>query len=112
MDILIKNGMLVTVDAERRVFNGDIAIKDGRIAKVGDCQGITASKTIDARDCVVMPGLINCHTHIYQALIEGIGYDMHFEPWNWRFLFPIVSQMSPEQSEVSAQLAALEMIRC
>lgn len=111
MDILIKNGMLVTVDAERRVFNGDIAIKDGRIAKVGDCQGITASKTIDARDCVVMPGLINCHTHIYQALIEGIGYDMHFEPWNWRFLFPIVSQMSPEQSEVSAQLAALEMIR-
>jgi 5-methylthioadenosine/S-adenosylhomocysteine deaminase len=44
-------------------------------------------------------------------LIEGIGYDMHFDPWNWRFLFPLVSKMNPEHAEVSAELAALEMIR-
>lgn len=111
MDLLIKNGMLVTVDAERRVFMGDVAVKDGKIEKIGDCAGIQAAKVIDAEGCVVMPGLINGHTHIYQALIEGIGYDMHFEPWNWRFLFPIVSRMTPEHSRVSAQVAALEMIK-
>lgn len=111
MDLLIRNGMLVTVDEERRVFKGDLAVLDGRIVKMGDCSGMQAVKEIDAEGCVVMPGLVNCHTHIYQALIEGIGYDMHFEPWNWRFLFPIVSRMTPEHSHVSAQVAALEMIK-
>jgi 5-methylthioadenosine/S-adenosylhomocysteine deaminase len=111
VDLLIKNGILVTVDEERRIFRGDLAVKDGTIAKVGDCTGMRAAKIIDAEGCVVMPGLINCHTHIYQALIEGIGYDMHFEPWNWRFLFPIVSRMTPRHSQVSAQVAALEMIK-
>jgi 5-methylthioadenosine/S-adenosylhomocysteine deaminase len=70
-----------------------------------------ARKTIDAQGCVALPGLVNCHTHVYQSLIEGIGYDMHFDPWNWRYLFPIVSQMQPEHAEVSALLAALEMIK-
>jgi 5-methylthioadenosine/S-adenosylhomocysteine deaminase len=111
MDILIKNGMLVTVDKERRVFKGDIAVDKGRIVRIGDCSDIRADKEIDASDCAVMPGMINTHTHIYQALIEGIGYDMHFEPWNWRFLFPIVSRMTPEHSYASAQVAALEMIK-
>lgn len=111
MDILIRNGVLVTVDKERRVFKGDIAVDGGRIVRIGNCSDINADKVIDAEGCAVMPGMINTHTHVYQALIEGIGYDMHFEPWNWRFLFPIVSRMTPEHSYVSAQVAALEMIR-
>jgi 5-methylthioadenosine/S-adenosylhomocysteine deaminase len=111
MDILIRNGVLVTVDKERRVFNGDIAVDCGKIVRMGDCSDLHADKEIDAEGCAVMPGMINTHTHIYQALIEGIGYDMHFEPWNWRFLFPIVSRMTPEHSYVSAQVAALEMIK-
>ncbi len=111
LDLLIQNGMLLTLDGQRRVFAGDVAVQDGKIVKLGDCSGLTAQKVLDAKGCAVMPGLINCHTHIYQALIEGIGYDMHFEPWNWRFLFPIVSRMTPRHSRVSAQLAALEMIK-
>lgn len=111
MDLLIKNGTVITVNKNRDVVKSDIAVDQGRIVKIGDCSGISADKVIDASGCAVMPGMINTHTHIYQALIEGIGYDMHFEPWNWRFLFPIVSQMTPEHSYVSAQVAALEMIK-
>ena len=111
MDLLIKNGTVITVDAERRIFTGDIAVNKGRIVRMGDCSDVHADKVLDAAGCAVMPGMINTHTHIYQALIEGIGYDMHFEPWNWRFLFPIVSRMTPEHSYVSAQVAALEMIK-
>ena len=111
MDLLIKNGTVITVNAKREIITGDIAVDKGKIVKVGNCEGIQADKVIDAEGCAVMPGMINTHTHIYQALIEGIGYDMHFEPWNWRFLFPIVSMMTPEHSYVSAQLAALEMIK-
>lgn len=111
MDILIKNGTLITVDEQRRVLKGDIAIKDGKIVNIGKKLDLHADKVIDAENCAVMPGMINCHTHIYQSLIEGIGYDMHFEPWNWRYLFPIVSKMTPEHSYVSTQVAALEMIK-
>lgn len=111
MDLLIKNGTVITVNQTRDVVKADVAIDQGRIVKVGDCTGIAADKVIDATGCAVMPGMINTHTHIYQALIEGIGYDMHFEPWNWRFLFPIVSRMTPEHAYVSAQVAALEMIK-
>ena len=111
MELLIKNGTVITVDGNRSVFVGDIAVDGGKIVKMGDCSDVNADKVIDATGCAVMPGMINTHTHIYQALIEGIGYDMHFEPWNWRFLFPIVSRMTPEHSYVSAQVAALEMIK-
>lgn len=111
MDLLIKNGTVITVNKNRDVVKSDIAVDQGRIVKIGDCSGISADQVIDASGCAVMPGMINTHTHIYQALIEGIGYDMHFEPWNWRFLFPIVSQMTPEHSYVSSQVAALEMIK-
>jgi 5-methylthioadenosine/S-adenosylhomocysteine deaminase len=44
-------------------------------------------------------------------LIEGIGYDMHFDPWNWRFLFPVVSKVKPEHARAGAALAALELIQ-
>lgn len=111
MELLIKNGKIITVDKQRRVLEADIAVDKGKIVKVGDCTDIDADKVIDAEGCAVMPGMINAHTHIYQSLIEGIGYDMHFEPWNWRYLFPIVSMMTPEHSYMSAQVAALEMIK-
>jgi len=110
LDICIKNGMLVTLDSERRILQGNISIQNGRIVGIGDALP-EAAKVIDAKGCVVIPGLVNCHTHLYQALIEGIGYDMHFEPWNWRFLFPIVSRMSSQHSYRSTRLAALEMIK-
>ena len=95
MDLIIKNGTVITVNQKREVVKADIAVDQGRIVKIGDCSEMKADKVIDASTCAVMPGMINTHTHIYQALIEGIGYDMHFEPWNWRFLFPIVSMMTP-----------------
>jgi len=111
-DLLIRNCAVVAMDAERRVFSeATIAIEDSNIVAVGPRVDGEARKVIDARGCVAMPGLVNCHTHVYQSLIEGIGYDMHFDPWNWRYLFPIVSSMEPQHAEVSALLAALEMIK-
>lgn len=113
IDLSISGGTIITMDQQRRVIeNGTVAVDGGQIIAVGqNLPDVQARKTIDASGCVVCPGFVNAHTHIYQALIEGIGYDMHFDPWNWRFLFPIVSQIGPEHAEVSAQIAALEMIK-
>lgn len=111
-DLLITNCSIITMDGQRRTFpRGNIAIEGSRIVDVGPGVQGEARRIIEGQGCVAMPGLVNCHTHVYQSLIEGIGYDMHFDPWNWRFLFPIVSKMQPEHAEISARLAALEMIK-
>ncbi len=113
IDLRIDNAAVITLDRQRRELDrAAIAIHEGRIVDIilPPDPLPPARKTIDGSGCVALPGLINTHTHVYQALLEGIGYDMHFDPWNWRFNFPIASQIGPEHAEVGAQLAALEMI--
>lgn len=112
-DILINCSYIVTMDKERKIIpQGSIGIKDGCIESVGRKELYPkAKKIIEGGNLVAMPGLINCHTHVYQALIEGIGYDMHFSPWNIQYLLPLVSHIGPEHSRASAELAALEMIK-
>lgn len=112
IDLLIKNGVVITMDGERRVMEGcDVAIDGGKILELGEGMAYEAKKTLDAEGCVVCPGFINGHSHVYQSLIEGLGYDMHFDPWNWRFLFPVVSKVTPENARAGASLAALELIK-
>ena len=85
-DILIINCCAVTMDPKRRILpRCSIAIKDGVISAIGDQISGKAVKVIDGGNCYALPGLINSHTHVYQALLEGIGYDMHFNSWNIRF---------------------------
>ena len=68
MRILIKNGYIVSMASEVR--KGDILIEDDRIARIGniDCD---ADKIIDATNKIVMPGLINAHTHVGMSLFRG-----------------------------------------
>jgi 5-methylthioadenosine/S-adenosylhomocysteine deaminase len=112
IDLLIKNGTVITMGPKQQVIEHcDVAIDEGKIIDIKPKITLQAEKTLDASGCAVNPGFINGHSHVYQSLIEGLGYDMHFNPWNWRFLFPVVSQITPEDAEASATLAALEMIR-
>ncbi|NMC78902.1 MAG: 8-oxoguanine deaminase, partial [Chloroflexi bacterium] len=103
IDLLINGATIVTMDPSRRVLlDSQITVDGGKIVEIGKNLNYPARKVLDAGKCVVMPGLINGHSHVYQALIEGIGYDMHFDPWNWRFLFPVVSKVSPQDARASA----------
>jgi 5-methylthioadenosine/S-adenosylhomocysteine deaminase len=112
VDLLIKNGTVITMDASRNeIEQCDLAIHKGKIVEIKPNISIESDKVLDASGCVVCPGLINGHSHVYQSLIEGLGYDMHFNPWNWRFLFPVVSKITPKDAQASASLAALEMIK-
>jgi len=112
IDLLIKNGVVITMDAERQVLEEhDVAIHEGKIVRIAPHIDLQANKVLDASGCVVCPGLINGHSHVYQSMIEGLGYDMHFNPWNWRFLIPVVSKITPDNAQAGASLAALEMIK-
>lgn len=112
IDLIIKNGAVITMDSDRSVIeNCDVAVDGGKVVAIGKNLTVEAKKTLQADGCAVCPGFINGHSHVYQSLIEGIGYDMHFDPWNWRFLFPVVSKVTPENARAGAALAALEMIK-
>ncbi|MCK5199991.1 MAG: amidohydrolase family protein, partial [Spirochaetales bacterium] len=111
-DILITNCCLISMNKRNEILNScDIGIESGVITAIGKSLKGDAKKIIDGTDKYVLPGFVNCHTHVYQSLIEGIGYDMHFNPWNIRYLVPIISNMNPDHARVSGELAALEMIK-
>lgn len=111
-DILITDCCLISMNSRNEIIDPcDIGITNGKITAIENRINSQADKTIDGKGKFVMPGLVNCHTHVYQSLIEGIGYDMHFNPWNLRYLIPIISNMNPEHAYVSGEVAAIEMIK-
>src|SRR5262245_23975038 len=94
VDLLITGGAVVTMDGERRIYdNGFVAVRGERIVEVGDAtqlksKGYRAKQTIDARGKVVLPGLINTHTHIPMVLFRGIADDLNLQDWLTKYIFP------------------------
>jgi cytosine/adenosine deaminase-related metal-dependent hydrolase len=72
--LLIKDALLVATmdDQGREIADCDILIEDGRIAAVGPALAAAADETIDARNCVVLPGFVNTHNHLFQALYRAV----------------------------------------
>ncbi|MFM0056962.1 hypothetical protein PQR64_15150 [Paraburkholderia phytofirmans] len=75
VDVLIKNGCVITVDSQRRVIeDGAVAVKGERIVAVGDTSALAsqycADRVIDARRKAVLPGLIDAHTHAGHAMLR------------------------------------------
>ncbi|GGE55951.1 8-oxoguanine deaminase [Actibacterium pelagium] len=110
-EILIKNAdAILTMDDDRQELAGaDILIRDGAIAKVG--RKLTASAEVhDAKGCVVTPGLVNTHHHLYQSLTRAVpgGQDALLFGW-LQTLYPIWSRFGPEEMFVSAQIGLSEL---
>ena len=73
-DLLIQNGRIVD-GSGAPAFRGDVGIKNGKIAEIGKLSG-PAIRTIDAAGQVVMPGLVNTHTHAPMVLYRGLADDL------------------------------------
>ncbi|MBL8186901.1 MAG: amidohydrolase [Acidobacteria bacterium] len=118
IDLLIMGGTVVTMDGERRVFdNGFVAIRGERIIAVGDAaqlraKGYQARQTIDARGKLVLPGLVNAHTHIPMVLFRGIADDLNLQDWLTKYIFPAEAKNVTREFVVAGtQLGLAEMIR-
>jgi 5-methylthioadenosine/S-adenosylhomocysteine deaminase len=117
VDLILSNGIVVTVDGGRRVINpGSVAIAGNTIAGVGEPQQIAGQfqgrDTIDARGRVIMPGLINTHTHAPMVLFRGLADDLVLMEWLQKYIFPAEAKtVSPAFVRTGTRLAALEMIR-
>jgi len=79
LSILVKDGIVVTQDAERRILRADVLIKGNKIADIGKHKVSEADQIIDAKGKIVIPGLINLHSHVSMATLRGIADDVTFD---------------------------------
>ena len=119
MSILaIKNAdRLVTMDENRReISGGTVLVENNKIIFVGDNneaeqwlkdQSTDVGNVIDASGTVVLPGLINCHHHLYQTLTRSVGTAQGLSLFDWlKTLYPVWGQMDAEAVYISAKLGA------
>jgi 5-methylthioadenosine/S-adenosylhomocysteine deaminase len=114
--LIVTGGTVVTMDGARRVLTpGAIAIDGSAILAVGEPAAIAAAyrgaETIDAAGDVVLPGLINTHTHAPMVLYRGLADDLALMEWLQKYIFPAEAKtVTPEFVRTGTRLAALEMI--
>jgi 5-methylthioadenosine/S-adenosylhomocysteine deaminase len=116
VSLMLWGGTVVTMDAARRVIpDGVVVIDQDRIVEVGQADQLAgryaAAERIDVRGQVVLPGLINAHTHVPMVLFRGLADDLALMDWLQKYIFPAEAKtVSPDFVRVGARLAALEMI--
>jgi cytosine/adenosine deaminase-related metal-dependent hydrolase len=111
-DILIRNAdVVVTMNATRAELPGaDIHVRNGVVHAVGSGLSAPGAEVIDARGCVVTPGLVNTHHHLYQTLTRAVpgGQDALLFGW-LKTLYPIWSRFGPKEMFTSAQVGLAEL---
>ncbi|MCK0119056.1 8-oxoguanine deaminase [Loktanella sp. F6476L] len=109
---LIKNAQIVLTmnDGRAEISDCDIHISDGVIAAVGQNLSVADAEIVNAAGCVVTPGLVNTHHHLYQTLTRAVpgGQDALLFGW-LQTLYPIWSKFGPEEMFVSAQIGLAEL---
>ncbi|RLB41510.1 MAG: hypothetical protein DRH12_07935 [Deltaproteobacteria bacterium] len=114
-DLIIRAEKLITMSPRQPVLNEvEVLIREGRIESIRPAQEISgygAHEFIDARGCLVMPGLINAHCHAAMTLFRGLADDMPLKQWLFEKIFPAEARyLSPENVYWGAMLAFVEMI--
>ena len=111
-DIIIKNGYILTMDpAQDDIKRGVVVIEDGIITQVAESTNETANTIIDAKGGVVMPGLVNTHTHAGMTLFRGYADDLTLSDWLENHIWPAEAQLTDNDLYIGTKLACLEMIR-
>lgn len=114
--VLIANGIIVTMNKNREIIeNGAVFVENDRIRDVGSSEKLlkeySNTKKIDAKGMIVIPGLINAHTHSVQTLLRGLGDDMNLFEWLTNLVYPISRNLTPDDVYIGSLVAFAEMIR-
>lgn len=112
-DIIIKNGTILTMDKENTVIeDGLVCIKGDTISRMGSGDNIPveAEKIIDAHGGLILPGLINGHTHAAMSLFRGLADDLPLMEWLNNYIFPAESRIDADFVFTGTLLACAEMI--
>ncbi len=112
-ELRITNGTILTMDSRGSIIpGGEILIEDGRITYCGpQGQGQEAVPSLDARGGLILPGLINGHTHAAMTLLRGMADDLPLDTWLNQHIFPTERRLTAEAVYWGTLLACAEMIR-
>ena len=114
-DLLLLNGLVLTLDDRDQRFDpGGVAVRSGEIVAVGPRESVQtafrAVKTLDVTGCVVMPGLVNAHTHAAMTIFRGLADDLPLMEWLHQHIFPAERRLTEEWIYWGTMLACAEMI--
>ncbi|MGA7879184.1 MAG: amidohydrolase [Desulfoferrobacter sp.] len=114
-DLLLINGMILTMDADDKQFNpGAAAIRGEQIIAVGPSRqleaNVQAKKVLDVTGCVIIPGLVNAHTHAAMTLFRGLADDLPLMDWLQDYIFPAERNLTADMVYWGTMLACAEMI--
>jgi len=115
--LIVSGGTVVTMDANGTVLaDGAVALEDGVIAAIGPQSQIEsaypAARRLDANSGVILPGLINAHTHAPMVLFRGLADDLELMDWLENHIFPAEAEHVDEEFvRIGTRLACLEMLR-
>ncbi len=116
IDTLVENAVVKTMDANKNIFmDGSIAIRGKEIIDIGTAAELKgkyqAARTINGKNKLAMPGLINSHTHISGALSRGMIDDLSFTPWVQKKNYIMSRALDEENYYISAMQLCLEMLK-
>ena len=98
------------MDERSAVVRGDLLIRDGRIASLGE-SGATADVVIDATGCAVLPGFVQTHIHLCQTLFRGAADDLSLLDWLKKRVWPMEAAHTVDSIRASARLGVAELIK-
>lgn len=114
-DVVLRGGILVTVDDSARVItDGVVAIDGDRIAAVGtstEVGPVEAKTVIDCSDTLVIPGLVDAHTHLFQAAAAGLGDGLPVIEWLQRAIWPYAARLDTSGAAAVSALGAARALR-
>jgi 5-methylthioadenosine/S-adenosylhomocysteine deaminase len=114
VDLIITNGILMTMDPDDRVIDrGAVAVAGDTITALGstaDIAGTDAKETIDAKGGIIMPGLVNTHTHAAMTLFRGLADDLPLMDWLNDHIFPAEALLDRNKVHAGSLLGCAEMI--
>ncbi len=112
-DILIKNALVLPMTEAGKLFTGDVRVRGAIIAEVAEHsadESLQDQQIIDACGSLLMPGLVNAHTHLYQVLLRAVWEDLALMPWLQR-IYGCARALRPEHFYAGSSLACVEAIR-
>ncbi len=117
VDRILKNATVITMDSEFRIFDpGAVAVQGDSLAAVGNEDQLLAEfeadEVLDLEGRLVIPGLVNGHTHIPMSLLRGLEDDRRLDVWLLGYMMPVEREfVSAEFCRLGAKLSCAEMIR-
>ena len=116
MSIIFADAWLITMNERREVLEGaSVCVEKDRIVAVGTRQDLQrrfpTAEVVDCKGRIVMPGMVNTHTHLFQTLLKGLGDDMVLKKWFTCMTGPSGVHLTPEDAHVAALHGCVESIR-